>query len=328
MVRATRGEFLGKIAVDLERALRRQAGSGASGHAEGRRIARGEGWSVSDVICTSGPNDRPFEEQHDGASIAVVVAGTFQYRSPLGSSVLTPGSLLLGHPGQCFECGHEHAAGDRCIAFRYAPHFFDEIAAGRRLRASHVAPVPDLSRLFVRAAAGGALGSRIAWDELAVELAEAALRITSSKNASVLPEPAALRRVTETVRRIEAEPGASWTLTRLAAEARQSPYHYLRVFRQVAGVTPHQFVLRARLRSAALQLVASDAKVIDVALDAGFGDVSNFNASFRREFGAAPRLFRSRALPFSREDLENRRDANYANKGARTDKLFQSEQRL
>jgi AraC-like DNA-binding protein len=293
MLRASRGEFLGKIAADLDRALRRQAGSGAPGRAEERRIASGEGWSVSDVICTSGPGDRPFEEQHAGVSVALVVAGTFQYRSPLGSSMLTPGSLLLGNPGQCFECGHEHAAGDRCIAFRYAPHFFDEIAAGRRLRASHVPPTRELSRLFVHSVAGGALGTSVAWDEMAVELAEAALRLTSNKDRPAQPDAAMLRRVTESVRRIEAEPGASWTLTRLAAESGQSPYHYLRVFQQVTGVTPHQFVLRARLRVAALQLVAGQAKVIDIALGAGFGDVSNFNSAFRREFGATPRAFRS-----------------------------------
>src|SRR5437899_10767251 len=128
MLSWSRGEFLGKVAGDLQRALARQAGTGSPGRADERRIAEGERWSVSDVICTSGPADRPFEEQHDGVSIAVVVAGTFQYRSPMGRDMLTPGSLLLGNPGQCFECGHEHAAGDRCIAFRYAPDFFDEIA--------------------------------------------------------------------------------------------------------------------------------------------------------------------------------------------------------
>ena len=292
MLRATRGEFLGKIAADLERAVRRQAGTGAPGRTEARLITSGAGWSVSDVICTSGPRDRPFEELHEGASIAVVVAGSFQYRSSLGATMLTPGSLLLGAPGQCFECGHEHAAGDRCIAFRYAPQFFEEIAAGRHLRASHLPPIPELSRLAVRAAAGSALGTSLAWDELAVELAEAALRLTSTKPPPTPPDAVAMRRVTDSVRRIEAEPGVSWTLTRLAAEAGQSSYHYLRVFQQITGVTPHQFVLRARLRAAALGLVASDEKVIDIALDTGFGDVSNFNAAFRKEFGAAPRAFR------------------------------------
>src|SRR5580765_7041839 len=124
MLPARRRQFLGKIAEDLDRALTRQAGTGAPGRAESRPVASGANWSVDDVICTSGPADRPFEEQHDGVSIAVVVAGTFQYRSPLGSDMLTPGSLLLGNPGQCFECGHEHAIGDRCIAFRYAPELF------------------------------------------------------------------------------------------------------------------------------------------------------------------------------------------------------------
>jgi AraC-like DNA-binding protein len=57
-------------------------------------------------------------------------------------------------------------------------------------------------------------------------------------------------------------------------------------------VTPHQYVLRARLREAATRLAADASKVLDVALDCGFGDVSNFNRSFRAEFGVAPRVFR------------------------------------
>jgi len=86
----------------------------------------------------------------------------------------------------------------------------------------------------------------------------------------------------------------------IAADARQSAYHYLRIFQQLTGVTPHQFVLRARLRVAALQLLASDAKVIEVALAAGFGDLSNFSAAFRRELGASPRAYRRMARPASR----------------------------
>lgn len=293
MLPVRRRQFLGKIAEDLDRALARQAGTGARGHAQARPIASGANWSVDDVICTSGPADRPFEEQHNGVSIAVVVAGTFQYRSPLGGDMLTPGSLLLGNPGQCFECGHEHAAGDRCIAFRYTPELFEEIAGGRWFPASHVPPVRELSRIAVRAAAGAALGIDLSWEETAVELADAALRLTTGRPAARLEPPAvALRRVTESVRRIEAEPGAPWTLTRLASEARQSPFHYLRSFHEITGVTPHQFVLRARLQSAALRLLAGDEKVIAIALDEGFGDVSNFNAAFGREFGVAPRAYR------------------------------------
>jgi AraC family transcriptional regulator len=36
--------------------------------------------------------------------------------------------------------------------------------------------------------------------------------------------------------------------------------------------------------------------VLDIALDCGFGDVSNFNRAFRREFGMSPRRFRWQGL--------------------------------
>ena len=49
---------------------------------------------------------------------------------------------------------------------------------------------------------------------------------------------------------------------------------------------------RARLREAASRLIAETEKVLDVALDCGFGDVSNFNRAFRAEFGESPLAFR------------------------------------
>ena len=51
-------------------------------------------------------------------------------------------------------------------------------------------------------------------------------------------------------------------------------------------------VLRARLREAATRLVDEPGKVLDIAFDSGFGDVSNFNRAFRTEFGVSPRGFR------------------------------------
>lgn len=46
-----------------------------------------------------------------------VTSGTFQYRGSgsNGREMMTPGSILLGSPGQAFACGHEHSNGDRCL---------------------------------------------------------------------------------------------------------------------------------------------------------------------------------------------------------------------
>jgi AraC family transcriptional regulator len=306
---------LGKIAVDLDRALARRAASGAPGRPAGRLLARGEGWSAEDVICTSGPADRPFEEWHADVAIAAVVAGSFQYRSSLGRDLMMPGSLLLGNADQHFECSHEHATGDRCVAFRYTPDYFERLAADagarggeRTFRAARVPPLPQASALVAQAATGVAGGVGVSWEEIAIAVAVTALRLSAGLPlARTDPQAAAVARVTESVRAIARHPGARWTLRQLAADARQSPFHYLRTFEHLTGVTPHQFILRTRLREAATRLVTEDAKVIEIALAAGFGDISNFNRSFRVEFGVAPQVYRRRIAP-EEEMQPGRRD--------------------
>jgi AraC family transcriptional regulator len=78
----------------------------------------------------------------------------------------------------------------------------------------------------------------------------------------------------------------------MAATAGLSPYHFLRTFEWVTGVTPHQYILRSRLRDAALRLASDDSKILDIAFESGFGDISNFNRTFRAEFGCGPRAYR------------------------------------
>ena len=292
---------MAKIAAELQSALAHRKEHGTPGRATARMIARGDGWTVADVVCTSGPRDRPFEERHAHYAIAIVVAGSFQYRSPLGSGLMTPGSLMLGNAGQCFECGHEHGEGDRCVAFWYAPEYFERLAAdGGARRAGVHFEMPRLpalrllSPLVARAGAGAAGSPGVPWEELGVRVAACALRLAAGANADPgrLP-PNAAARVTRTIRTIERHADAGLTLGRLAREAGLSPYHFLRTFERLTGVTPHQYILRARLREAAMRLVDDPGKVLDIAFDCGFGDVSNFNRAFRAEFGVNPSRYRA-----------------------------------
>jgi AraC-like DNA-binding protein len=266
-------------------------------------LAQGDGWTVSDVVCTSGPDDRPFEERHSHFSIAIVAAGTFQYRSTAGREVMTPGSLMLGSAGQSFECGHEHGVGDRCVAFWYAPAYFERLAgdAGARgpapgFGALRLPPLRALSPLVARACAGALGRADVPWEEIGIRLAAQAVQLSGGlpPRANAAP-PGAVARVTQAVRRIERHPDDGLSLGSLAREARLSPYHFLRTFERITGVTPHQYVLRLRLRRAATALATEPAKVLDVALDSGFGDLSNFNHAFRAEFGVSPRAYRRQA---------------------------------
>jgi AraC-like DNA-binding protein len=51
-----------------------------------------------------------------------------------------------------------------------------------------------------------------------------------------------------------------------------------------------------RLRRAAVRLGTEAAKVVEIALECGFGDISNFNRTFRAEFGVSPRAWRKSGM--------------------------------
>lgn len=302
---------MAKIAVKLEQALAQRSASGSPGEARPGLLAQGNGWTVADVVCTCGPQDRSFEEQFANFTVALVTAGSFQYRGPLGCELMSPGSLVLGSAGQSFECGHEHAPGDRCLAFWFTPEYFEQLAIEAGVRhlnfpALRLPPMRELSRPSARAQAAlnaadvsgttETAGAAAAWEEISHELAVRAIRLAHQIDA---PEkessstPSAIARVTRAVRAIERQMEQRLSLESLAVQARLSPYHFLRIFRQVTGLTPHQYILRTRLRESAVRMDNKRAKILDIALDSGFGDVSNFNRAFRTEFGVSPRAFRS-----------------------------------
>jgi AraC family transcriptional regulator len=292
---------LAEIAAVLKQAVERRRAHGSAGGTAARVLARGAGWSVADVVCTSGPGDRPFEEQHRNFGVAVVVAGSFQYRTSTGRALLAPGSLMLGNAGHVFCCGHAHDTGDRCISFSYAPDYYERLTGDAGAPAFHVAalpPVRAMSAAVARVCAGLAADGmdEFAWEELGVRIAVKAARLANGTVTTQKVLPSAEGRVTRVVRRMEEMPAARHSLARLAEAARLSPYHFLRTFQRVVGLTPHQYVLRMRLRRAAARLVQEETSVLEIALDCGFGDVSNFNRSFRTEFGRSPRAFRRSEL--------------------------------
>jgi AraC-like DNA-binding protein len=215
---------------------------------------------------------------------------------------MTPGSLLLGNHSQCFRCSHEHAAGDRCVSFHFDPEYFAALAADSgvtRPEAPFASPRIPLSRslapLIARARTclvSGVSDAIDDWNQLATDLALGVVRLLGGgESAPRRVLPVHERRVTEIVRQIDEHPADAYPLDTLARAAELSPFHFARIFQGVTGCSPHQYVMRMRLQHAAGHLAARPAKVLDIALDAGFGDVSNFNHAFKREFGMSPRMF-------------------------------------
>ncbi|HMA72693.1 MAG TPA: AraC family transcriptional regulator [Xanthobacteraceae bacterium] len=271
----------------------------AGGAPVARPLFEAPEWSVGEYVCTAGPNDRPFEERHEQASIAAVIEGSFRYRGDTGTAVLHPGAFLFGNSGTCYECGHDHSAGDRCIAFHFAPAHFAEVAAsvagsGRfRFPAPMLPAMPKLLPWLAWIESRTALADRLAIDEAIPQLMEAVIGTVSVK-----PPPQTCvsardeRRISDVLRYIELHAGDALDLDTLAAVAIMSKYHFLRTFRQIVGMTPYQFLLGVRMRRAAVRLATSSEPVSTIAFESGFGDLSTFNGRFRDMFGMNPTVYR------------------------------------
>ncbi len=242
-----------------------------------------------------------------------MLEGLFTYKTGNERVLMHPGSLLFGNPGQCYECGHDHSRGDRCVAFHFEPVWFEEVSAGwsdsgrdrgsGRNRASdrYRFPVamlpaqPRLTPMFADINAWSSGTDALALEETVIHMAETVLSTLSGASRSRMRVAARdEKRISEVLRFIEANAQDTLDLDQLAAIATLSKFHFLRTFRQVTGASPYQYLLSVRMRRAALSLATSSQSVSSIVFDSGFGDLSTFNRRFRDTFAMSPKAYRQR----------------------------------
>lgn len=91
---------------------------------------------------------------------------------------------------------------------------------------------------------------------------------------------------------IESHLGDKITMASLARAAHYSHWHAARLFKEVTGRTPFEYIRLRRLSAAAAKLQTTPCKVIDVALDFLFDSHEGFTRAFARQFGMPPAQFR------------------------------------
>jgi AraC-like DNA-binding protein len=263
--------------------------------------------SVIDYRCSVGPGGRPFVELYGRCSVSYVRKGSFGYRYRGQLFELVAGSILVGHAGDEFMCTHDHVCGDECLSFQIAPALAETIGDRFEIwRTGAVPPLPELMVLGELAQAAAEGRSDIGLDEAGMLFAARFVEVVSGRKRRP-PEMRTRdrRRAVEAALWIDAHSHEPIDLESAANEVGISSFHFLRLFGHVLGVTPHQYLVRSRLRHAA-GLLADDARSItDVAFDVGFGDLSNFVRTFHRAAGVSPRSFR-RAASGDRKIFQDR----------------------
>ena len=254
-------------------------------------------YTVDEEVCVPSARRRVLEKRYSQPALGVVLSGSFEYCAENGSATAVPGTVILGNREEYFRCHHKDRSGNRRQVVRFRQDFLNEVADGCGLTTARfkVAAIPP-GRFS--AAVFGSM-RRLALhredhEEAAYELAKAALHVNQPGLAPPSVSSRNQQRVLSIVKHLERYYHEPWSLKTLANLARLSPCYFLRVFREVTGLSPTQYVMNARLRAAANDLLTSRAPVSEIALRTGFNDISHFNSRFRMVFGRSPTLWRLR----------------------------------
>src|SRR5262245_58223360 len=209
--------------------------------------------TVVDYRCEAPLRARPEAEYHTAYSLSYVRAGSFGYRIGGASFELVPGCVLLGRPGDEYSCTHDHVCGDECLSIQIGADLLDGVGGGPALwekgSLPPLAPLVVMAELAQAAAEGR---TDVALHEAALLVAERFVALASGRaphrDAS---GPHDRRRAVDAVQWIDEHAHEAVDLEAVSTAAGLSAFHFLRVFTRVTGVTPHQYLVRSRLRRAA-----------------------------------------------------------------------------
>lgn len=98
---------------------------------------------------------------------------------------------------------------------------------------------------------------------------------------------------------IEAHISHEISLTELAETAHFSPWYSARIFKELTGYSPADYIRRLKLSKSALHLRDEQVKVIDVAFDLGFVSVDGYQRAFRKEYGCNPKQYSKKPVPIT-----------------------------
>jgi len=247
-----------------------------------------------DHPCGDRHRDPPSEIAAD-YSVNLVEQGSFALETCEGRWTLRAGDVFVSYPGMEYRCSHDQAMPeDVCFTVACDGRVRTEEVADLERTAREHAILPPKNRL---AYLFHVLASRRDIDSLDIEEAASAVMAVAGSKESAGQKPHGSSQLRWYAERVDAarehmrrDYAGEQRLVRLARTVGMSPFHFARVFRELSGTSPHQFLLGIRLREAAKRL-REGASVTEACYGCGFQNLSHFSRQFTRRFGVRPSLY-------------------------------------
>ncbi|MGB7212426.1 MAG: AraC family transcriptional regulator [Gemmatimonadales bacterium] len=240
------------------------------------------------------PHHDPREEIGCHWTVSLVEQHAFEVHTGTERWRLGPGSAFLNRPGMAYRCRHlEHEPLDVCLSLSLDESLIEALrSADVPLDRAPLGTAPSnrlnyLRHRLLRWHEEG--GEPIVGETLAGEIVATVVHRPGPGTAAF--RPGHLRQYSERVdaarHRLDTRAAERHTLSDIANEAGLSMYHFARIFRELVGIPPHRYLLKARLARSAM-LLKEGSSVTHSCYQAGFDSLSHFAEAFRREFGVVP----------------------------------------
>jgi len=140
-------------------------------------------------------------------------------------------------------------------------------------------------------------GSQMMLDSVSLALVVRLLRSWSSLSARAELHRSGLAPWQEkrAIEQLQSRYHENLSIADLAAEARLSPFHFIRSFKRSVGIPPHQYLTKIRLERACALLETTDLSITEVAFETGYQSPGYFASFFRRNYGLTPTAYRRKA---------------------------------
>lgn len=256
---------------------------------------------ASDSVRVQLVRCRPYDhacgpvEYGRGDLLVLPLRGVFvRHLGPREHVVADPCNVLFFRRGEPYRVSHPAHAGDDCLVIEPAREVLADELGKKRVERNHA--VLDAHTIAARRVLchrlDRGLATRLEIEETALGLVERTLAAFGAQRAA--PERPGRRRarheamVEATQIALAARPGEDWSLGALAARVASSPFRLARLFRDIAGMPVHRYLLLARLSAALDEVLASSREITEIGIGLGFSSHSHFTAAFRCAFGVTP----------------------------------------
>jgi AraC family transcriptional regulator len=223
------------------------------------------------------------------------------------------GASLLANPNQGAFLTFNRKRNELLLA-RVAPELLVETATRLRLsrvgaslffRSPHT-PITDDKRLraLLESIATELENGDAGWREvirslisqLAIHLLRAQINVRRSDEIELSRVGIVDRRLRRAIEFMHDNCSRELSLAEIAGAAYLSAFHFARLFKKIAGVTPHAYLAALRVEKARRLLAETDLPIIEIGAQVGYAGQSHFTKIFREATGLTPKAFRDAAI--------------------------------